>query len=243
MLLLLLVTWLASLLDAGGGLPGPANPAPPLPPQGATGFPTSPPAWSEILRSLIFWWVFAFAVIYVLKTYLSDHPELLASLKRFGPFYWAYAVFATLVVWLAQLVQGGLALLPAGAALPPSPAGSRPARARWRRSRLNSLSRRGQILYYYLKMLQQAEEMIGLVRQRHQTPYEFALQLGQARPDLAAEVDFLTSAFVQARYSPEGLDEEHVALVKTVWRRVEAALGEARSSRLKIQQRMTERNG
>jgi hypothetical protein len=56
----------------------------------APAFPTLPPSdanagplWFEVLRSLLFWLVVLGSVGYLVRVYLNDHPDLLASLQKF----------------------------------------------------------------------------------------------------------------------------------------------------------------
>jgi len=217
--------WLFSLLGGdspatGGG--GGFSPAPPILPRGGDA-----PLWSEILRSFIFWLVFTFTALYLIKIYLADHPELLDALKRFRPFGWLFGIFATLVVWLVQFIQAGLDLIPKRIELTSPAKAAATTSMRRRLPRLGGQSSRERILYYYLNTIERAAQ-VGPTRQKHQTPYEFEPHLSQPIPEVKAEVDLLTSAFVLARYSREEFDNEHAALIKTVWQRVRSALREAR---------------
>ncbi len=78
------------------------------------------------------------------------------------------------------------------------PAG--PDSARRRFLRLNGLSPREQIMYFYLSTVKRAGEQ-GC-RAAGETPAEYATDLKQHWPDTEMDVDDLTSAFIEARYSP-----------------------------------------
>ncbi len=231
LLLTLPLAWLASLFGSGspasprteGFGPGPIAPVDDSGPA---------PPWIEILRSLIFWLVFTFVAIYLIRTYLADHPELLDSLKRLKPLRWLFGLFVTLFVWLIQFIRAGIDLIPKQIRVEPSaPKKKRPSsKTKWRLPRLGAASNQERVLYYYLNTLQGAES-IGLVRKRHQTPYEFEPQLGAAISDVQADVDLLTKAFVHARYSQDRFDKERADLVKTIWQRIRSALRETRKQR------------
>lgn len=220
--------WLFSLLGGDAPAQGGGSGFGPIPPPVSSDRRSFP--WAEFLRSLIFWLVFTFTALYLIKTYLADHPELLDALKRFRPLGWLFGLLATLVVWLIQFVQAGIDLIPKRIELTPQTKGAKPTSARRRWPRLGRQSSREQILYYYLNTLERARQ-IGLVRQKYQTPYEFEPHLSHPIPEAEAEVDLLTKAFVHARYSRDQFDSEHAALVKTVWRRIRSALREARKQK------------
>jgi hypothetical protein len=216
--------WLSRLF--GGGEEGsPAPPAPAFPdqfqatPEGVT------PSWVEIVRSLLFWSIFIIAAVYMIRSYLADHPELWESLKRFRPIAWLFGLAATLMVWLVQFIKAGINLIPKSLEMINSVDGQNRSGASsgWRWPRFGSLSPRQQILYYYLNTLRQAEQ-VGLIRQRAQTPYEFEPRLNDKVPDVEAEIDLLTEAFVRARYSPDNFDGEHAKLIKPVFDRIRDAL-------------------
>ena len=232
LLLTLPLAWLASLF--GGD--GPASPTggmgagPLAPPVGDSG---PPPPWLEILRSLVFWLVFTFAAIYLIRSYLADHPELIDSLKRFKPIRWLFGLLVTLFVWLIQFIRTGISLIPKQIDIKPSVTAKKAPlpKAKWRLPRLGSASNRERVLYYYLNTLQRAEA-IGLTRKRYQTPYEFEPQLGSSIPDVDADVDLLTKAFVHARYSQDQFDKERADLIKTVWQRIRSALRELKKQQV-----------
>jgi len=230
-LITLPLAWLASLFGSEGAVQPPPRGA------GMGGLGPPPegggpmPSWVEIMRSLAFWLTFVFVAWYLVKTYLADHPELLEALKKFTPFRWAFGLAATLVVWLVQLIRAGIDLIPKAVDLQPQAEENKKQRKKRRRWGFSGrLSSREQILYYYLNMLKRAEET-GLRRQRYQTPYEFEPSLRQSIPDVETDVDLLTQAFVHARYSRDTFDNEHVAMIKTVWQRIQTALRERRKAK------------
>jgi hypothetical protein len=93
----------------------------------------------------------------------------------------------------------------------------------WRFVRLNALSPRDQIRYFYLATVRRAAER-GVKRSRAETPMEYAQELKENWPEAQNEVEELTGAFVRARYSPRPIAAEDVSPVKESWKRVKNAL-------------------
>jgi hypothetical protein len=93
----------------------------------------------------------------------------------------------------------------------------------WRYVRLNALSPREQVRYFYLATVRRAGER-GVRRHRAETPLEFAEELRQNWPEAEDEVEALTDAFLQARYSPQVIGAEAVNPIKAAWKRVRSAL-------------------
>lgn len=94
---------------------------------------------------------------------------------------------------------------------------------RWRFIRVNGLSPRDQIRYFYLSTVRRAGQR-GIQRQQNVTPSEYVEELKQAWPDAEQEVDDLTEAFLQARYSPKPIEKEAINPVKKTWKQVKSAL-------------------
>ena len=222
-LITLPIAWLASLF--GGDAPPTPPSSAPAPPPPIFGEGGESPPWYEILRSLVFWSLFACGAYYLITTYLADNPELIAALKRLAPLRWLINLVGTLVGWIAQLIRAGMDLMPKKVDLQPQKTAAKKTRkrSRWRRLIPGRLSAREQILYYYLNTLQRAEG-VGVFRKGDQTPYEFESELGRPIPEAEPDVSLLTQAFVHARYSNSTFDSEHVAMVKSLWQRVRTAL-------------------
>lgn len=95
-----------------------------------------------------------------------------------------------------------------------------------RLSRFLSLRRlppRELIRYFYLSTARRAEEA-GQPRRRGQTPHEYQASLREQFPDLEPDLDGLTGAFVEARYSDHSIQKEDAEAVKPLWQRIKAAL-------------------
>jgi hypothetical protein len=225
-LVILPFIWLMSLLPSSASPVGQVSarqPPPPLVNAGAA----QVGGW-EAIRSLIFWVLVLGIGIYLIRTYLQDHPGLLATLKRISLLRFLADVLIDLWRWLGEGVLGLVERLPRSVRIQ-SQGWSGSTRG-WRWPRLAALSPRERILYYYLSILQRAGRQ-GLSRRKSQTPYEFEPELSQAVPDFAPDINFLTEAFVQARYSRRSFENVQSNLVKASWQRVRAALRHAGRTR------------
>ncbi len=93
----------------------------------------------------------------------------------------------------------------------------------WRFIRLNALSPREQIRYFYLAAVRRANEQ-GVSRQPAETPLEFTQTLKDTWPEAETDVDTLTDAFLRARYTPQPIEKQEVSPVKEGWQRVKSTL-------------------
>jgi hypothetical protein len=96
-------------------------------------------------------------------------------------------------------------------------------RPRRRLIRLNALSPRDQLRYFYLSTVERAGRQ-GVKRQKSETPLEYAQDLKENWPDAEIDVENLTDAFLQARYSPQPIEIEQVNPVKAHWKKLRAQL-------------------
>jgi hypothetical protein len=85
------------------------------------------------------------------------------------------------------------------------------------------------IRYFYLSTTRRAAQA-GQPRGESETPYEYQASLDQRYPDLEPDLEGLTDAFVQARYSAEPLAKEDATAVKPLWQRLKAVLRRRRLS-------------
>lgn len=93
----------------------------------------------------------------------------------------------------------------------------------WRFVRLNALSPRDRVRYFYLSTVRRAAEQ-GTVRQPSQTPVEFLHDLESTWPEAEGDATALTEAFLAARYDRVEISPDDAQETKTVWERVKRAL-------------------
>ncbi len=191
------------------------------PPTGAG----DPSDWLSILKSIVFWTVLALVLIYVVRAYLRDRPEIQRAVKKFKPLQWLGRAWTRLRRWLRtwgkRLGRTVRERLPRRLPrrLMPEGVGRVPARF----FRLGGLSPRQRILHYYLSILKRARQR-GFARAEHQTPNEYYETLEPNLPQAQEEMGLLTQAFIEARYSQHELGTEQDERVRDDWKRVRAAL-------------------
>ena len=214
---------LALLLSLLGlGLPPdlPSQPPPQPPPYAPTAAPA--PGWLQFLRSLVFWSIAVGMIYYVLRSYVRDHPELGETLVALRPIRVLRRWWLAIGRWLAGWGKAVGELVPQDWRLrwlrrPP------PAREPFHFLRLGGLSPRAQVLYFYLSLVKRAGQQ-GIPRHGSQTPYEYSTVLESKLIQAQQELELLTQAFVEARYSPHEIGTEQARHGRANWQRVKVAL-------------------
>jgi hypothetical protein len=179
------------------------------------------PAWVEIARVLAIWALLITILIYSIVQYLRTHEEALRVLRNLpggrllvGFWDWLKGIFSATRLRTTRLVAAGMARLrPRPASLPAAGAFIN----------LRRLNPRQCVTFFYLALLRRGDEH-GLPRAASQTPREYAGKLDSVLPGVEQDIDSLTEAFVQARYSPHPVAPEQASNVKVYWERIKQAL-------------------
>jgi hypothetical protein len=219
MLLISLPFWLLARLFLGDQSSAPAPSVPPMSPPPPPELRGGPADWIMILRVLLFWVVGLGIAFYLVRGFLREHPEVVQALRAFGPIRWLLALWRSLrrrfgawdVAIRQRLARGreqGVAASMSGAA---------------RASRPGSRSNRGRVLYYYLNVVHRANRA-GFHRRVSQTPQEYSSVLRRNLPEAREEMDTLTDAFVEARYSLHPVESDRVRQARTGWQRLKQVL-------------------
>ncbi len=178
--LLVLLEWLFRLF----GNPFRISPETPLLPQATP--PPSPPvepiAWLELLKSLAFWGIFLFVIVFSLKYYFSQRSELTAAIRQLPFVLWLSRLWS----WVRGRLQKTSRVISTGIL-----ANLRrrvPGRSEWSEdwSELDlpgRLAPRQHILHIYLRLLKRASRY-GIPRRASQTPTEYARTLTPAVPEV-----------------------------------------------------------
>jgi hypothetical protein len=88
--------------------------------------------------------------------------------------------------------------------------------------RLRSLDPRRRIYFFYRAMIRRGGEQ-GLTRKPSQTPSEYAVALEKSLPSASEDIDSITEAFVEARYSRQEVNSKKADTVKATWGRIRRA--------------------
>jgi hypothetical protein len=200
----------------------PPPPLPALPPVEAAPPITNNAAWAFV-RSFFLWGALALIVAFALIQFVRGHGGLREALRKSRLTNWLVMAWQ----WLSRNVnqtgadlsraitegwQNLLARLEERRVLPAASL-----------IRLRALDPRRQIYFFYLAMIRRGGEQ-GAPRKPSQTPSEYAVTLERTLPDVREDIDSITDAFVQARYSRREFNSSDVAAARTIWGRIRRAL-------------------
>lgn len=182
--------------------------------------PTPPPANTELPVPLeffggLFWLVFILILAAAVVFFLRDRGWQIDDLRWQA---WWLALKNWWGNWRKR-VQEQWSALPAVALSLPNLEQLKPPGREWNFLRLNALSPRDQIRYFYLSTVRRASE-IGVKRSQDETPAEYAHDLKKEWPEQERPVDELTQAFLKARYSNQPLTPAEAELIRTSWQQL-----------------------
>jgi hypothetical protein len=195
----------------------------------------TPVAWWEVLKTILIWGAVIAIVVYSIRQYLRQHEGFTNSLRRRPILRWLLHIWRWLKDLFGGIHKGVVDTVAANLE-----------RIWSRRARTKSLGWSGfinprrldprqRVYFFYLALIRRGNES-GLTRSLSQTPYEYASTLDDALPDANEDVDALTEAFVEARYTPQDVEEQKANLVKTYWDRIRRALRSRRDRGNKTEQ-------
>jgi hypothetical protein len=191
-------------------------------------------AWA-FLRSVFLWGVLALIAIFAIVQFVRGHGGLREALRKSRLTTWLVMAWQ----WLSRNVNQTSAEL------------SRAISEGWQNLlsrleerrvlpvasllRLRALDPRRQVYFFYLAMVRRGGEQ-GVPRKPSQTPAEYAASLERTLPEVQEDIDSITRAFVEARYSRRDVNSRDAATVRTTWGRIRRALqqlsrGEERGKR------------
>jgi hypothetical protein len=229
-LILTLLMLLVSLpfLLFGGSTPNVMPSAPPPMPV----FPPPPPAsplinpelWA-LIRSIFLWGSLILILVFAFIQFVRQHGGIRAALRNSRVTNWLVLAWQ----WLYRganktredltrvIVDGWQSLVSRleGKRILP--------RSDWINPR--SLDPRRQVYFFYLAMIRRGAEQ-GLARKPSQSPVEYAAQMEKALPAAVEDIESITEAFVEARYSRQEVDSKKANAVKATWGRIRRALQE-----------------
>ena len=197
----------------------PRLPTPPTEPL----YPTSGVASWELVRSIVLWGGLIVILAFSLIHFIRQHESVLAALRKSRvvnwlllAWQWLYRSVGRTSDGLARAITDGwqriMSRLDGKRVLP---------RPGW--INLRRLDPRRKVYFFYLAMVRRAGER-GLARNPSQTPSEYAIQLERSVPSAAEDIDSLTQAFVEARYSRKQINSGNAKRVAEVWGRIRRAL-------------------
>lgn len=93
----------------------------------------------------------------------------------------------------------------------------------WRFFRINALSPRDQIIYFYLSVVKRAGKK-GVSRAPSMTPSEYATDLESAWPEVRSDIQYLTEEFQEARYSADPVDKNKLSIIQETFKRLRSVV-------------------
>lgn len=179
-------------------------------------------AWM-LIRSILLWGIVVVIAVFAFIQFVRQHGGVRAALRKSRVRSWLILAWQ----WLSRSADKTRGSLRRALADGWQSIVSRlEARRVLRRTGFISLRRldpRRRIYFFYLAMIRRGGEQ-GLPRTPSQTPSEYAVQLAKALPSAGGDIDSITEAFVQARYSRQEVDSKKADFVKRTWGRIRRAL-------------------
>ncbi len=188
--------------------------------------PDAPP-WMAFIRLVFFWLTLLAIIFFAFRYVLQNNRELLTTLRRFRLLALLTDLLARLFGFLRATSETLNETIQAGMARLRPRRGLRQTVGDWINLRL--LDPRRKIYFYYQALLRRSNES-GLSRNLSQTPSEFAQRLDQALPNSQPDIDTLTNAFIEARYTRREIPAESAGLARRTWQRLRQAIGKRRAS-------------
>jgi hypothetical protein len=219
---------IAGLVPRGPTSDAPAAPPPAMPPDASTSDAYPSPV-SQVLWGFLFYVVPAALAAYAIWNTWQKRRGLWRGVREFWrelvAMVWGAVLDVAAVLWrfFGAVSPGLLARAPEHI------------RQRWKARRaaagierpgwlrLRGLSPRDLIQYFYVSLVQRAAA-VGWGRTPGQTPYEFGRELASRLPERAGEVDALTEAFVNAKYSRREVAAEEARRARRPWERLRGDL-------------------
>ena len=185
--------------------------------------PTTSTAVWTLIRSILLWGSLLAIIVFAFMHFVRQHDEILSALRKSRvanwlilAWQWLYRNVDKTREGLSHAIADGwqsiVSRLEGKRLLPPLSLIS-----------LRSLDPRRQIYFFYLAMVRRGGEQ-GLRREPSQTPSEYAVTLEKALPSAREDIDSITEAFMEARYSRQEVDSRKADVVKATWGRIRRAL-------------------
>jgi len=207
---------------------------PPALPRQLPNLPTSIPGssgqagWLDVVKTLLFWSIFTGIMIFSINQFLRQHHEVLDAIRKMRTTRLLLKLWQWLL-WLGLVAKRGIAsTLTAGTTRIRKNGGASGYEPGIINFSIRLLEPRQKVRFFYLTLIRRAGES-GLARKGSQTPDEFAASMKTALPGVDTEINSLTGAFVQARYSPAPVEKESADQARSLWNRIKAALKRKKS--------------
>jgi hypothetical protein len=228
-LIMLAITLFVSLFNKQPKIEEVPTQAPTPPPEALPPSPVATFDWT-LVKSIILWGGLIVFTIIALRQYISFNQDLSRELRRFRPLRWLMNAWEKLKASFKKanksvetFIQNSLKRLRRS-----EPDITR--RSEWDFINPRRLSPRQKVFFYYLALVRRARE-VGLPRRDDQTPYEYARSLSAALTDDKEQVEAMTAAFVEARYTPHEISSGEATRTESLWETIRQVLKRVKKSR------------
>lgn len=195
-------------------------PPPQLPAQAYQGNETE---MSLIFKSILFWVVLIGVIVYAIIQFIRQNKGLVQVLKQKRGWQLILQAFA----WVRKQMQGVRTTISTMVEKTIQQMASMVRRNRsgeaWNYLNLRSLTPQQRIRFYYLALIRRSSE-VGITRKSSQTPYEYAQTLAGDVAGNEQELNEMTEAFIEARYSTHPISPEQVGRTRQAWDRLRQIL-------------------
>jgi hypothetical protein len=217
------VIWLLSRILPPIGIPSPFEEAPPPVGESDAALPSLPMGvtWAAVAREILFWGLAILIAAYVLRRVLPLRHAFLRHLRRRSFFRRLLDLLdrlgRRLRIWRHSVAE---AVRESWGALQED-WGGRSGRERAGFRILRGLDPRQSVRFYFFALLRRGAER-GIARRPAQTPREYARVLSEEAEEIREELQELTLAFEEARYTTHPVGSERVRRVRRVWDTIRA---------------------
>ncbi|MGB7538180.1 MAG: DUF4129 domain-containing protein, partial [Anaerolineales bacterium] len=198
--------------------------------------------WEMVAREILFWGIVILILVYLVR---QMFPMRFAVLRRLRRSFLVRRLLEILMWlrkrWTVWKSSVALTLRESWEALREDLGG----RGGWERGgflSLRGLDPRQSIRFYFFAMLRRGAER-GVARRPAQTPREYSGILSDEEDRIRGELEELTLAFEEARYSAHPVSPEKARHARRVWDTIRAALHSSRQKNETPQQSISGRAG
>lgn len=175
--------------------------------------------WAELLKSIVFWVFFLILVGYALYHYAAQNKALFARLKDTPIISGLLGFLERLFGWIGGMAGKAAALARDGFRQVSEQIRRGPSLPRWSLPKIGQLPARERVRYYFLALIKQGEE-VEIHRTPAQTPGEYSASVKEKLGEGSEELERLTAAFIEARYTDHEVKDDQAAQAKNWFQQI-----------------------
>lgn len=224
---ILFISWIMSLFgesrDVQTPLTFPEQIIPPLPDR----FAAEPSPLIAVIKSILFWGILFTVLIYAFIIYFRQNKGLWQQIQRLPAFHWIINIWQALISWAKTSLQFIPEAIKASVKRRQVSRGMQSQKGIGDYISLRSLNHRQRIMFYYFALLRRTRDL-GAPRKLWQTPHKYVRDITQIFPDAETEIDGITNAFCEARYTQHIMDDQTARRAQKFWSRLRSSVNSKR---------------